>query len=137
MMLSNGKGKSCIGERRGATNSGGSSGSGHGLLTCNDGTQIVIQYTKIAFASGYGFGTSSNGDTVRFTFGLTPDESAKYIDKGGQQTAAAPGTSPPATKTKSTGTGFFITHQGHLITNAHVVDGCKEVTIARAGSGSG
>src|SRR5665213_3518945 len=58
MKISNNKGKICLGERRGVASLSG--GSGHGVLTCNDGTQIVIQYTKVGFASGYGFGTSSN-----------------------------------------------------------------------------
>ena len=133
MRISNGKGKTCLGERIGSA-SMISGGSGHGLLSCNDGTQIQVQYTKIGYASGYGFGTSSNGDTVRFTFGLSPDESAQYIGNSAPQAVAGTAT-PPAT-TKNTGSGFFITHQGHLITNAHVVDGCTEVTVSRLGSSS-
>lgn len=134
MTITNGKGKTCVGERRGAATML-VSGGGHGLLTCNDGTQIVIQYTKTGFASGHGFGTSSDGNTVRFTFGLSPDESAKYLGQQPAQAAAgAPGAPTPPTRAKSTGSGFFITRQGHLITNAHVVEGCKEVTVAHIGS---
>jgi S1-C subfamily serine protease len=129
MTISNGKGKACLGERRGSTSLGGGSGSGFGLLTCNDGTQIQIQYTKIGFSSGYGFGTSSNGETVRFTFGLSLDESTKYL----QQAAATPGAAPPASAPVSTGTGFFITRQGHLLTNAHVVENCKSVSVTPLG----
>jgi S1-C subfamily serine protease len=33
----------------------------------------------------------------------------------------------------STGTGFFITAEGHLLTNSHVADGCRIVAIAREG----
>ena len=31
----------------------------------------------------------------------------------------------------SSGTGFFINKQGHLVTNAHVVRGCRSVLRAR------
>ncbi|MFG1299910.1 serine protease [Xanthobacter sp. V3C-3] len=34
----------------------------------------------------------------------------------------------------SSGTAFFISPAGHLLTNYHVVDGCKTVQITRAGS---
>lgn len=33
----------------------------------------------------------------------------------------------------STGTGFFVSSSGHLLTNQHVVDSCSSVTIRRAG----
>lgn len=33
----------------------------------------------------------------------------------------------------STGTGFYITAQGHVLTNHHVVDGCSSVAISRPG----
>ena len=136
MTLSNGKGKTCVGERVGAAS--GSNGSGHGVLSCNDGSRIQMQYTKIGFASGYGFGNSSNGDTVRFTFGLSPDQSTPYLGNNAPQAvagAAAPSAPGPIT-TKGTGSGFFITRQGHLLTNAHVVNDCKEVAVARVGGGS-
>ena len=29
----------------------------------------------------------------------------------------------------STGSGFYVTHQGHILTNEHVVNGCAEVRI--------
>jgi serine protease Do len=35
----------------------------------------------------------------------------------------------PVEVTSSTGTGFFISSAGHLVTNAHVVDQCKQVRV--------
>ncbi len=129
--LSNGNGTTCIGERHGVALFG--TGNGHGLLTCSDGAQVIFQYKNVGHFSGYGFGTTSTGKTVRFTFGLTPDESAQYIGNVPQQAAATPGTPSDSTRPKGTGTGFFITQQGHLLTNAHVVNECKEVTVASPG----
>jgi S1-C subfamily serine protease len=31
----------------------------------------------------------------------------------------------------STGTGFYVTRQGHIVTNRHVIEGCTAVAIAR------
>ena len=33
---------------------------------------------------------------------------------------------PPATAARSSGTGFVVTEQGHVLTNAHVIKGCAE-----------
>jgi S1-C subfamily serine protease len=126
--INNGKGKICIGESVGSPSTGG-----HGLLTCNDGERAQIQYTVLTFLSGYGFGTTNNGRNVRFTYGLSREEAEKYIGQPTEASSTAPGGQQrPATR--SSGTGFFITRQGHLLTNAHVVDGCKALTVAQPGS---
>ena len=35
----------------------------------------------------------------------------------------------PTSKTKSTGSGFFVSKLGHVVTNQHVVRSCKRVTV--------
>jgi S1-C subfamily serine protease len=98
------------------------------VLTCNDGMQVEIQYTTLSAFTGYGFGVTSTGEKVRFAYGLNREEGAKYLGTLPSQTVAS---SAPPTKRAATGTGFFITRQGHLLTNAHVVNGCKALTVAQ------
>lgn len=44
--------------------------------------------------------------------------------------SAAPNKAVVAGEVESTGSGFFITAAGHLLTNAHVVEGCLRVSLA-------
>ena len=43
--------------------------------------------------------------------------------------AKAPPQSPKPSPQSGTGSGFFVSKMGHVITNAHVVQNCKKVTI--------
>jgi S1-C subfamily serine protease len=40
-------------------------------------------------------------------------------------------------QTKSTASGFFVTQAGHLLTNAHVVDGCTTIFVKSSGGQPG
>lgn len=140
--LRNAAGVKCIGQYARTNPSGGG-----GLLTCSDGQRAAIQFTAMSMTSGYGFGTSDQGRPVKFIFGLTPQQGAKFIGLRPEQltgAASAPGPAapgaPPAPgpgagqpRTLSSGTGFFITRQGQLLTNAHVVRGCRSVVVTPIG----
>lgn len=106
--------------------------TGQGLITCDDGQRAVIAFTGLSSMSGFGSGTSSTGRPVAFTYGLSREQSARYL--GFKATAAAPGTPPAAATRAGTGTGFYVNRQGHVLTNAHVVAKCRELTVSRQGS---
>jgi trypsin-like peptidase len=51
--------------------------------------------------------------------------------------AAAPSVSPPKPPVeKSSGSGFFITQAGHLLTNAHVVSNCAAISVKTSDGGT-
>ncbi|MCX7366178.1 MAG: serine protease [Alphaproteobacteria bacterium] len=151
--LHNASGTRCVGQFAYST-----SKSGQGMLSCSDGQRALIQFTSLTMTTGYGFGTSTTGRPVKFFYGMTPQMGAKYIGMRSEQivpaaaTPSAPGGQEPSTpgatpsvpgaaptppqtaaRTRSSGTGFFISRQGHLLTNAHVVERCKEVSVTSIG----
>ena len=113
---------------------------GHGTIGCDDGQRATIHFTGLSAVSGYGVGTTSNGSPLAFTYGLDRLQSARYLGVSVATIAPAPsgasqGTAPAAAARRtSTGTGFYITRQGHVLTNAHVVDKCRELAISRQGA---
>ncbi|MEZ0168002.1 S1C family serine protease [Microvirga sp. TS319] len=44
----------------------------------------------------------------------------------------APGPAPQEGKSSSSGTGFFVTQEGHVVTNNHVIEGCTAIQIKPA-----
>lgn len=49
-----------------------------GQLKCSDGASATFQFQRLSLRRGYGAGTSSRGE-LRFTYGLTAEESAPYL----------------------------------------------------------
>lgn len=137
--LDNGQGTRCVGQFSGRSSTsttvawvliGGRpppfSGAGRALMTCSDGQQALIQFTSAGGESGYGFGTTRDGQPVRFTYGMTREQSASYLQVQPGSSGSAP--SRPSGVIGS-GTGFFVTRQGQVVTNAHVVERCRTVSV--------
>lgn len=54
--------------------------------------------------------------------------------KAGGTTAENKGGVGPSTAKSSHGTGFYVSARGHVMTNQHVIDGCKDVTVSHIGA---
>ena len=63
---------------------------------------------------------------------MSREEAEKYIGQSPQASGTAAGNQQRPVS-RSSGSGFFITRQDHVLTNAHVVDGCKALTVAQPG----
>ena len=104
--------------------------SGQGTFTHADGTKYVGEFRNNEF-NGLGTGYASNGSIVRSGF-WENNKFVKSVYVPPQQPRVA---ETPEVPEKSSGTGFYVSADGHLITNYHVVDGCiKLKAVALDGS---
>jgi S1-C subfamily serine protease len=108
---------------------------GVAALRCSDGSSASLKYREINERQGFGSGKTSTGEPISFVYGLNEDAARMYLllpvddpadsatDGHGSPTAG--GASSKSIQVLSSGTGFFISAQGHILTNAHVVRGCE------------
>ena len=104
-------------------------------LYCSDGRRMAASWhSGDDCGAGYGRGQDQHENPFHFAYGMT-DETARVIVR--EALADAEGEPPLPThqesldaRAPSTGTAFFVSHQGHLVTNHHVIDGARRVQIA-------
>jgi S1-C subfamily serine protease len=119
---------------------------GAGIIGCDDGQTAHIVFNGLSPMSGYGIGTSNTGRHVAFTYGLSREQSGRYLGLGragippatgsGGGASTAPTPPPRAPGKEGTGSGFFVSRQGHVMTNEHVVRGCARLQVARIAGGT-
>lgn len=135
--LKNAKGNVCKGDFK-----YGQGLRGTGIIGCDDGQTAHIVFNGLSPMSGYGVGTSNTGRPVSFTYGLSRDDSARYLGLGraGMPAAGATGAAssprPPASSRGGTGSGFFVSRQGHVMTNEHVVRRCGSLNVVQIAGGT-
>jgi S1-C subfamily serine protease len=109
-------------------------------LRCDDGRALTADWTAESCSSGYGSGADRTGARFDFAFGMSEQEAlAKF---GQYQTEVASKPNLPTYKPKeerrkrghATGTGFFVSADGYLLTNHHVVEGSTNVSVMLNGS---
>ena len=111
---------------------------GKATLTCSDGRVIDAVYRTETCTTGTGIGEDDRGNAFVFTFGLGDAEARRYVMRESKRAAmkpALPGYEPKeARKEKgfATGSGFFVSDRGHILTNFHVVEDAAELRVALA-----
>jgi len=109
---------------------------GEARLKCDNGREVTAYWTAKGCKAGHGTGYDQDGHRFDFVFGMTEEEARRQIDQGLAEVKNKPDL-PPAyvpsevrkEKGFATGTGFFITNDGYLLTNHHVIDGAKELRV--------
>ncbi len=109
---------------------------GDANVSCDDGRVIAGKWKAVECRKGVAQGVDQNGNQLSFVYGMTDVEAQMYIERLVILTSNLPPV-PPVYRPKetrkekgfSTGTGFFVTANGHIITNYHVIDGSDQLFV--------
>lgn len=117
---------------------------GEGPLSCSDGRRMRLRWLATSCTSGEGHGMDwAGGHNFLISFTLSDSEFQTKLaelqggDKGGQGAGKGGGNDERAMpgdkkdRAAYTGTGFFVTADGVLVTNHHVVESGGEVFVWR------
>ncbi len=108
--------------------------AGVAALRCSDDRELQIRWiTDPGCQSGYGQGVDAEGNRLLLFFGGSKPLARAALEEAIQSQQRKPGL--PAVGESGlaglgTGTAFFVSWSGHLVTNNHVIDGAKRVVVA-------
>jgi S1-C subfamily serine protease len=111
---------------------------GVGTLECSDGRVIHSQWTsEKTCGEGDGKGKDNVGAELHFVFGMSSTRQQAIVADALRQrerksSLPAPppaGESQTAVPAPSSGTAFFVTADGKLVTNHHVVSGARKIEV--------
>lgn len=103
-------------------------------LICSDGRTASARWRADSCTSGDGWGVDSEGSSFSFAFG-SGREIEERLAQLRSQAETLP--DPPVYRPRqvreergySTGTGFFVSRDGHLITNYHVIEDSSSISV--------
>ncbi len=108
---------------------------GRAPMRCSDGRRVVLEWIATSCTTGHGEGIDNHGATFHFVFGLdqvTAERELSELAKSVADKPDLPVYNPKEHRKQkgfATGTGFFVTNDGVLATNYHVIEGAKEISI--------
>ena len=110
-------------------------GQGACSLKCDDGTVIDCRYKLASCTSGTGLGLSQDRKWFAFSFGpaMSGLEGQLVTAKLKKFVASLPNALPPKESRKekgfSTGTGFFVSGDGYVVSAFHVIQDAQQVAV--------
>jgi S1-C subfamily serine protease len=121
--------------RYGASAFGCAGQGGRFEANCTDGRRVMGTYDVLNCESGYGRGHDQDGRLFRFAFGYTNEKAAQVVRSRAEEIRDKP--KLPSYRPKvvrkekgySTGTGFFVSSDGFLLTNYHVVEDAERISV--------
>ena len=106
---------------------------GMAQLNCSDGRALLFEWSADPdCASGFGKGRDADGNLLHLVYGGSPERAKTALKEAVRAQArmpALPATGGEEAHGIGTGTAFFVSWDGHLLTNHHVIDKATRVQV--------